>query len=107
MIVRAKDCVQDASPDNQTVLLAKRLRQKSSAITKLLASELRSVAEEVPEGLCGKLGVAHRMPDIPMPEITLNRSGVGAVIGQLVAGRVPEHVGVHLQRQPGPCCRPS
>ena len=36
-----------------------------------------------------------------MAEITLNRSGVGAVVGHVVAGRVPEHMGVHLQRQPG------
>ncbi len=44
------------------------------------------------EALRAKLGVAHCVRDVPMPEVLLDRSGVVPLIGELVAGRVPEHV---------------
>ena len=36
-----------------------------------------------------------------MPKIGLDRAEVPAVVGELVAGRVPEHVGMALERKPG------
>ena len=41
-----------------------------------------------------QLGVAHGVLDVAVPEIGLQRPGIDAVIGELEAAGVPQHVGV-------------
>ena len=38
------------------------------------------------------LRIADGVRDVPVPEVVLDRPGVVAVVGELVAGRVPKHV---------------
>src|SRR4029077_3815137 len=42
-----------------------------------------------------QLGVAHRVLDVLVPEIRLQRTGVDAVIGELEAAGMSEHVRMH------------
>jgi len=66
-----------------------------------------SVLPESIEPIGRKLGVEDGVLDIPVAQIKLDRSGVLAVVGQLVSGRVPKHVRVDRHAQlgsfPGPC----
>src|ERR1051325_6094918 len=39
-----------------------------------------------------QLGIAHRVLDLPMAEVELDRPRVGAVVGELVPGAVPQRV---------------
>ena len=55
------------------------------------------------EALGAQLGIADGVLNILVPQVVLNRSGIVAVIGQLKARGVAEHVGVH--REPQLCCR--
>jgi hypothetical protein len=55
------------------------------------------------EALCTQLGIAHGVLNILMPQVVLNRPSIVAVIGQLKARGVAEHVGMHWE--PQLCCR--
>src|SRR3954465_15584556 len=44
-----------------------------------------------------ELGVAHRVLDVLVPEIMLQSPRVLAIVGQLVAARMPQHVRVHWE----------
>jgi len=57
--------------------------------------------EEILEPGRRQLGVADRMPDVLVAEISLDRSSILAGVGQRVARSMPEHVRVGLERQPG------
>jgi hypothetical protein len=48
-----------------------------------------------------KLGVADRVPNVLVAEIGLDRPGIGAVVGQLEAAGVAQHVGVDLEAELG------
>jgi hypothetical protein len=54
------------------------------------------VAPEVLKPGGSQLRVSDRVLDVLMPEVGLKRSGVVAVICELIAARMPEHVGVSL-----------
>ena len=58
----------------------------------------RCLAPEIPEPMRRKLGVAHRVLDVFMTEIGLQRASVVAGIGQGIACRVPQHVRVNRER---------
>jgi hypothetical protein len=58
---------------------------------------------EVPEPIRCQLGVAHRVLDVLVAEICLQRAGVVAGVGQGVAAAVPQHVRV----APGTACSPA
>src|SRR3954454_643233 len=60
-----------------------------------------SIFPEGFEALGGELGVAHRVLNVLVPEIMLQGSRVLAVVGQLIAARVPQHVWVYRERK---CC---
>src|SRR6478672_3826007 len=62
---------------------------------------VNSVAPEIPERLGGKRRVADCMPDVLMAQIILDRARIMPITGELVAGAVPQHVGMNLERQPG------
>lgn len=57
------------------------------------------VREEILEASGGQLGVAHRVGNVPVAQVVLDGAGVVAVVRQLEAGPVPQHVGVdgHIQ----------
>ena len=50
-----------------------------------------SVFPEVVEAMGGKLGIKDRVLDVPVAEVELDGAGVLAVIGELEAGRMPQH----------------
>src|SRR5262245_46103946 len=52
----------------------------------------RSVVPEVLEPGRRQLGVAHRVLDVAVPEISLQRAGIDAPIGQLVPASVSQHM---------------
>ena len=54
-----------------------------------------SVAPEIPERLGGKRRVANRVPDVLMAQI-LDRACIVSIAGELVAGAVPQDVGMNL-----------
>jgi hypothetical protein len=54
------------------------------------------VSEEAFEARRRQLGIAHRVLDRLVAEIALDRAGIDALIGQLIAASVPEHVRVYL-----------
>jgi hypothetical protein len=60
-------------------------QQKDDLISKALLEPLRRQG-----------GIARRVLDIAMPEVRLDRAGIVAVVGELVAAGVAEHVGVRL-----------
>src|SRR4051794_40998969 len=53
------------------------------------------VLPEILEPLRGQLGVAHGVLDVLVPQPLLQGAGVPAVVGQLEAAGVPQHVRVH------------
>ena len=55
------------------------------------------VSKQAFEARRRQLGVTHSVLDRFVAEITLNRAGIDAVVRQLVAAGVPEHVRVHLE----------
>jgi hypothetical protein len=48
-----------------------------------------------------QLRVAHRVLDVLVPEVRLQRPGVVSLIGQRIAASVPQHVGVALEAELG------
>jgi hypothetical protein len=57
----------------------------------------RLVPPERFEPLRGHLRVPHGMLDVPVPEVVLEGARVLAVVGQLEAAGVPEHVRIHRE----------
>ena len=54
----------------------------------------RSALPEIVEPGRRQLGVPHRVLDRPVPKPILNSAGVVAVVGELEAAGMPEHVDV-------------
>jgi hypothetical protein len=48
-----------------------------------------------------QLGIAHRVLDVLVAEIRLQRTGIDAVIGELEAACVPQHVRMHWETEIG------
>jgi hypothetical protein len=63
----------------------------------LLAPDLaktNSISKKFLESLRRQGGVARRILNVAVPEIGLDRTGVVAIVGELVAAGMAEHVGV-------------
>jgi hypothetical protein len=58
-----------------------------------------SVLPEILEPVRRHFGVTHRVHDILVAHVVLERSGVMPIVGKLVAGGVPEHVRVNRERE--------
>src|SRR4029453_12254601 len=58
------------------------------------------VRPEPLEPIRSQVGAAHRVLDVPMPEVVLNRPGVVALVGELEAAGVAEHVRVDRKAEP-------
>jgi hypothetical protein len=66
-----------------------------------------SRAPEIAEPVRRKLGIAHRVLNVLMPEPGLQRPAVVAGIGQRVAAAVPQHVRVDWERHFRPLSDPA
>ena len=60
-----------------------------------------SIAKEFLEPLRRQRGIARRILNVAMSEIRLDRARVVAVVGELVATGMAEHVGVRLDAEVG------
>ena len=63
------------------------------------------VTKEIPEPLDAQRRIALGVPDVYMPEVVLNAAGILAVVDQLVATGMAQHVRVHGEAYPGPFAR--
>src|ERR1700674_1982124 len=79
-----------------------RVLASSSAITSRSAASTpgKLLAPKVLEPCRRQLGVAHRVLDVPVPEIGLQRPRVMAAVGKRIATGVPQHVGMDLEFEP-------
>jgi hypothetical protein len=66
----------------------------------------RSIAPEILETSRRQLGVAHRVLDVLVSQIGLKRARIDAVIGELEAAGVPQHVRVHWETESGCNAKP-
>src|SRR5215469_5919333 len=64
-------------------------------------ASMLSVLPEPIEAVGAQLGISHRMGDVAVPKEVLERAGIDAVIGELEAAGVPEHVGMSGERKSG------
>lgn len=62
------------------------------SIVKTRAICLPSVLPESFKSLRAELRIAHRVRDVLVPEVLLDRAGIVPIIRELIAGRVPQHV---------------
>ena len=60
----------------------------------------RLIVPEILKALWGQLGIPDGMLDVPMAEILLERPRVDPFIGEIKATGMPEHVGMHGEREP-------
>jgi hypothetical protein len=56
------------------------------------------VLPKIPKAFRRQLGVAHRMLNVLVTEVVLQRARIDALIGQFETSRVPEHVRMDLER---------
>ena len=61
-----------------------------------------SISKKFLEPLRRQRGVARRILNVAMPEIRLDRPCIVAIVGELVAARVAQHVGVRIDAQTAP-----
>jgi len=65
-----------------------------------------SVLPEIREAVRRQLGVAHRMLDVLVPEIGLERAGVVTLVGELESAGVSKHVQMDRERHLGSLTKP-
>lgn len=79
----------------------RRTRGRSRAAQAAAFRRSLEVTAEVAEAGRVELRVDRRIRDVLVSHVSLNRPGVGAFTGELVAFRVAEHVRVHRKRELG------
>ena len=60
-----------------------------------------SVRPKPLESICGQFGVPHRVLDVPMAEVVLDRSGVVSLVRELEAAGVAQHMRVNRESELG------
>ena len=60
-----------------------------------------SIHPEIFEPVRSQLSVAGGVLDVPVTEVMLDRAGIPSVVGQLVAGRMTQHVRVDGKPEAG------
>ena len=60
-----------------------------------------SICPESFEAFCRKLSISYRVLDIPVPHVMLNCTGIKALIGQVKATGMSEHVRVNTESEAG------
>src|SRR5271165_714932 len=74
---------------------------RRSGLNRPILTVIGSVLPELLEAVGRKVGVPYRMRDVLVPEVMLQGPGVVALVGQLVAAGVAQHMWVHRKRQLG------
>jgi hypothetical protein len=59
-----------------------------------------SVLPEVLEPIRSHFGVSHRVHDVFVAHVVLQGSSIVPIVGEFIASRVPQHVGMNRKRQP-------
>jgi len=77
--------------DTRVSVPGKRILEAGSRIEQLILPEIL-------ESIRRELRVPHRVHDVSMSEVVLNRPGVVTVVGEFVAARMAEHVRMHRKR---------
>src|SRR5262245_3263169 len=67
----------------------------------------RSVLPEPIEAVGAKLGISHRVRDVAVAEVVLQRAGVDAIVGELEAAGVAQHVRMSRERKFGQFSSPA
>jgi hypothetical protein len=86
---------------------------RDSSLTGLRPVKPVSILPEILEPIRRHLGVSNRVHDIFVPHVVLEGSGVVPVVGELIAGGVPEHVRMDREWElcgfssPGDCLQES
>ena len=75
--------------------------QRAASSTTKSDQGLRLIFPKALEPIRAELRVAHRVRDIPMPEVLLNRSRVLALACELEPTRMPQHVRMNLLGKSG------
>src|SRR4029077_5741082 len=84
----------------------RRRKPRRQQLLRFLALAGRLVAPEVLETGRRQLGVAHRVLDVAVPEVSLQRASIDAVIGELEAAGVAQHVRMHWETESGCNAKP-
>src|SRR5262249_37698744 len=67
----------------------------------------RSILPEPIEAVGAKLGISHRVCDVTVAEVVLQRAGVDAIVGELEAAAMAEHGGMGRKRKSGQFSSPA
>ena len=71
-------------------------REYVRLVSKSDRSPIRLSPSKRPELVRGELSVSHRVADVPVTQVRLERPGIGPLIGKGVAARVAQHMRVSL-----------
>src|SRR5262249_16009786 len=66
-----------------------------------------SILPEPIEAVGAKLGISHRVHDVAVPQVVLQRAGVDAVVGELEAAAMAQHVRMSRERKFGQFSSPA
>jgi hypothetical protein len=83
------------------IVTCSRVTADGTAVDAAKSSPAGSIFPEAIETVATQLGVAHRVLDIAVTHEVLQRSSIDAVVGELEAAGVAQHVGMRLERQLG------
>jgi hypothetical protein len=69
-------------------------------MTVIFIERPHSVLPEILESIRGHLGVSYRVHDIFVTHVVLQGPGIMPIVSELVAGGMPEHVGMNWEWKP-------
>src|SRR5262249_38622565 len=67
----------------------------------------RSILPKPIEAVGAKLGISHRVRDVTVAEVLLQRAGVDAIVGELEAAAMAQHVRMSRERKSGQFSSPA
>src|SRR5262245_8004769 len=68
---------------------------------------LGSILSEPIEAVGAQLGISHRMRNVAVAEVVLQRAGVDAIVGELEAAAMAQHVRMSRERKSGQFSSPA
>src|SRR5215475_10739398 len=67
----------------------------------------RSILPKPIEAVGAQLGISHRVRDVAVTEVVLQRAGVDAIVGELKAAAMAQHVRMSRERKSGQFSSPA
>src|SRR5262245_7443810 len=67
----------------------------------------RSILPEPIEAVGAQLGISHRVRDVAVAEVVLQRAGVDAIVGEFEAAAMAQHVRMSRERKSGQLSSPA